>query len=537
MYILGISGGVLAGNQDASACLLRDGEVVAAAEEERLLGIKHANAQLPRRAIRACLDQAGIEIHDIAAVGAPGRTYRDWQRILTDYFKFHFGHVPPIHVYDHHTAHAASAYHYSGHDDALVLTMDFSGDRTCTALYRGRGESLNEVTRVGRPNSLGVFYAMMTQYLGFGKDDEEYKVMGLASFGEPKYDLSDILKVDGDGYALNLDYVKLGDAERPAPSKQEALFRDLPLPEPHRLRGTPVRQYHKDVAASAQHALEEAVLHLLARATANEPRRLDLCLAGGVALNCVLNQKIRAAGLFNRVFVPPHASDAGLALGCAALLGLELGAARPQRITHCRWGPSYGDAQIERVLRTCAVPYARPADLCATVVEDLAAGRVVGWFQGPMEFGPRALGGRSILADCRNPEMQQRVNVAVKFREGFRPFAPSILAERAGDYLVDATPSPFMTMTFDVRPDRHSQVPAVTHVDGTARAQTVDESQNPLYHRLLREMEAQTSVPVLLNTSMNVNSQPIVDDPRRALALFYSTGLAGMALGSFYLRK
>jgi len=537
MVLLGISGGVLAGNQDAAACLLCDGRIVAAVEEERLLGIKHANGRLPRRAIEHCLDRAGIGIRDVAAVGFPGITWANFEATLRDYFELHFGHAPRIRLFDHHHAHAASTYYTSGLEDALVLTMDFSGDRTCTALFHARGPEIAPVLRIGRPNSLGLFYSMLTQYLGFEKDDEEYKVMGLASYGEPRYDLSEILQPEGETYALNPAFVKSSlHPELPAPSKQEALFAPLPLPRPHRVSGEALEPYHIDVAASAQRALEEAVLNLLRHAAAKSPSR-NLCLAGGVALNCVLNQRIRESGLFDTVFVPPHVSDAGLSLGCAALLSLEEEGIRPEPIGSCSWGPHYSDDEIEKVLERCGLRGERPDDLCAAVAQDLADGRIVGWFQGGLEFGPRALGSRSILADPRRADMKDRVNQAVKFREGFRPFAPSCLEERAADYFEGAVRSPYMTLTFDVKPEQRSRVPAITHVDGTARVQTVGRAENPLFHRLIGEFERRTGVPMLLNTSLNVRGQPIVADPRTALGLFYSTGLSALALGPYYLRK
>jgi carbamoyltransferase len=536
MYLLGISGGVLAGNQDGAACLLQDGRIVAAAEEERLLGIKHANGHLPKKAIEYCLARAGIGMRDVAAVGFPGITYQNFEAILRDYLEFHFGHAPEVRLFDHHHCHAASTYYYSGLQDALVLTMDFSGDRTCTALFHARGQELSQVVRIGKPNSLGVFYSMLTQYLGFGKDDEEYKVMGLSSYGEPRYDLSEILRPEGEAYQLNPAYVRSAvRPELPAPSKQEALFAPLPLPQSHRVSGEKVTQYHMDVAASAQLALEEAVLNLLRHAAPRSASR-RLCLAGGVSLNCVMNKRIRETGLFETVFVPPHTSDAGLSLGSAAFLSLEKQGIRPEPIANCQWGPSFPDEEIEKVFERCSVRFERPDDVCAVVAEDLAEGRIVGWFQGGMEFGPRALGGRSILADPRRAEMKDRVNFAVKFREGFRPFAPSCLEERAGEYFVDAVRSPYMTLTFDVKEEQRGVVPAITHVDGTARVQTVG-GESPLYHRLIGEFARRTDVPMLLNTSMNVQGQPIIANPRTALALFYSTGLAGMAIGPYYLRK
>ena len=537
MYLLGISGGVLAGNQDASAALLKDGVVVAAAEEERLLGLKHANGQLPKKAIEFCLERAGIGIRDVAAVGSPGITYRDWTRILRDYFVFHFGHAPEIELFDHHTCHAASSYYFSNLQDALVFTADFSGDRTCTALFEARGNTIRQILRMQKPHSLGIFYSILTQYLGFGKDDEEYKVMGLASYGEPRYDLSELMRVEGEAYEVNPRYVRGAlHPDLPAPSKQEALFEPLPLPRSHRVAGEKLEQYHMDVAASGQKLLEDAALNLLRHAAKDVASR-NLCLAGGVTLNCVMNQKIHEAGLFDDIFVPPHTSDAGLALGAAAFLSLARAGRRPLPMAHCFWGPSYGDEEIEKLLRACGAPYRRPDDIAAAVADELARGSIVGWFQQGLEFGPRALGGRSILADPRQPDMKDRVNLAVKFREGFRPFAPSVLEAEADAWFEGCRPTPYMTMTFDVKPAKRALVPAITHVDGTARVQTVSSTGSPHYHDVISKFARLTGVPMVLNTSMNVKGQPIVADPRTALSLFYGTGLGSMAIGPYLLKK
>ena len=536
MIVLGISGGTLAGNQDPAAALFRDGALVAAVEEERLLGVKHANGRLPRRAIAWCLASQGLSIEDVDAVASPGRTYRAFDRILRDFFELHFGHAPPIHLVDHHRAHAASVHLPSDLERSRVLTLDFSGDGASTVLFEAEGVELSERLRLAKPDSLGLFYGMLTQYLGFEKDDEEYKVMGLASYGEPRHDLSGVLRISGDAFEVDPDRVKLADTGGPAPSKQEALFRDLPLPEPHRLPGAPITRYHMDVAASAQRALEQVVLHVVERAgRAGGPR--DLCLAGGVALNCVLNQRIRESGLVDRLLVPPHASDAGLAVGAAALHGVEASGRRPPVMTHAFWGPAYGAEELEAMLRTAGVAHERPDDLEARAADALASGRFVGWFQGRMELGPRALGARSILADPRGADVKDRLNATVKRREPFRPFAPSVLVEEAGAWFDRAVPSPFMTATFDVRPERRGEVPAITHVDGTARIQTVDPETAPRFHRLIASFAERTGVPLLLNTSLNVRGRPIVSDPRDAIGLLHATGLHALALGPFWIEK
>jgi carbamoyltransferase len=538
VYLLGINGGVLAGNQDPAAALIKDGKIVAAAEEERFNRIKHSNGQLPRRAIRYCLKEAGIGIQDVAAVSFPGETYENFQEILANYFDFHFGFAPPIRLVNHHLAHAASAYYLWGRDPALVLTMDYSGDRISTFAALGEGLSLKEILRIGKPNSLGIFYSMLTQYLGFEKDEDEYKVMGLSSYGcRGTYDLSHLLRIKGKTYELSTRYLAESVApHRPAPSKQERIFADnLGLPQKARLASEPITQYYKDIAACGQAKLEEVVLHVV-KCLVEETGVRRLCLAGGVALNCVMNQRLREAGLVDEIFVPPHVSDAGMSIGGAVLMSIERGIPVAP-LEHCFLGPSFTEAEIESVLKGCCVPYVRPENIERYVAGEIARGKIVGWFQGRMEFGPRALGARSILADCRDPEMTSKINSRVKFREEFRPFAPSVLWEKAGEYFEGIVASPYMTMTFSVRPEKRTVIPAVTHVDGTARVQTVHKDTNPKYYNLIQEFEKLTGVPVILNTSMNVMGQPICCTPRSAVETFYGTGMDGLAIGPFYLSK
>lgn len=537
MYLLGISGGVLAGNQDGAAALLKDGVILAAAEEERFNRIKHANGLLPRRAIRYCLKQAGISIRDVACVAFPGETYENFVEILKDYFEFHFGYAPPIRLVNHHLAHAASAYYLWGKDPSLILTMDYSGDRISTLACVGEKGRMREVMRIGKPHSIGVFYSILTQYLGFEKDEDEYKVMGLSSYGDRnRFDMSHLLRIAGDSYELNASFLRSVAPNKPAPSKQERLFRDnLGLPQGARLADEKMTQYYMDVAASGQKQMEDVVLHLVKTLVAKTGVR-NLCVAGGVGLNCVMNQRIHESGLVDDIFVPPHVSDAGMSVGGAVLMSVEKGIpVKPMR--DCYLGPSYSDAEIEKILKDCRIRYTKPDDIANTVAADIARNRIIGWFQGRMEFGPRALGARSIVADCRDPEMTNKINALVKFREEFRPFAPSVLWEHASEYFDNVIPTPYMTMTFPVRNDKRSVLPAITHVDGTARIQTVHRDTSPLYYRMIEAFGRQTGVPVVLNTSLNVMGQPICCAPRAAIETYSATGMDALALGSFYLTK
>jgi len=538
VYFLGISGGVLIGNQDGAAALIKDGEIIAAAEEERLIKVKHASGRLPKYAIKYCLKQAGIDIHDVDAVGFAGATYVNFEQILSSFFAFQFGYAPPIHLFDHHTAHAASTYFISPFckDKSLVITFDYSGDRASTLIFKAENGRLDELTRINKPNSLGIYYSILTQYLGFEKDTDEYKVMGLSSYGEPKFDMSHILKPKENEYFLNPDILRKIAPNMPAPSKQECLYSEFPLPGKARLPEEPITQYYKDVAASGQRALENVVLHTVKNAVAGTGIR-NLCLAGGVALNCVMNQKIRESGLVDGLFVPPHTSDAGLSIGCAILLNSQNKRTMPAPMTHCYWGPEYTEDEIKTVLDRSGMAYEKPADICRRAAEDIAAGKIVGWFQGRMEFGPRALGNRSILADCRRGDMTDRINALVKFREEFRPFAPSVLAEAVTEFFERSAPSPYMTLIFDVKKAKQGVVPAITHVDGTARVHSVEKQQNTRYYKLIETFASITGIPLVLNTSLNVQGQPIALDPKDALSVLYATGMHAMAIGPFYLAK
>ncbi len=537
MYFLGISGGVMSGNQDGAAALIKDGIVVAAAEEERFLRIKHASGLLPKNAIKFCLKFAGIEIKDVESVSFAGATYKNFEKILKDYFDFTFGYSPKIVLVDHHSAHAASTFYLSGLNKSIILTMDFSGDRVSTTASVGQNSAIEEIYRIAKPNSLGIFYSMLTQYLGFQKDNDEYKVMGLAAYGKPKYDLSKVLSKDGEVYKLNQDYLKSAvSPNMPAPSKQERIYsKNLSLLNPGRLSDEEITDYYKDVAASGQKLLEDIVLHLIEKLVKKTGSR-NLCLAGGVSLNCSMNHKIKESGLVENLFVPPNVSDAGLSVGCCLLQSIKQ-KDNIQRLENPYLGPEYNIDDIKKILDSCRAKYSRPKNLEQCIAKDISNGKIAGWFQGRMEFGPRALGNRSILADCRRKDMTATINRLVKFRESFRPFAPSVLEEDAGDFFENISSSPYMTVTFKVKEDKASVVPAITHVNGTARVQTVNKNANSKYHKLISEFKKITGVPMVLNTSLNVMGQPIACSPRQAIENFYSTGIDVMGIGPFYLTK
>ncbi len=572
MYTLGIN----AVYHDSAACLVEDGRVIAAAEEERFTRVKHAKRpvpfstyELPFHAIDYCLREAGIRLADVDHVAysfdpyllldgrrgeatvtlplepsahpvQPGWT-SVWEPLFVSYvvnaprqlasgaphhLRARFRGVRADgpyrwHFVEHHLAHAASAFHASPFGVAAVLTLDGRGERATTAYHFGSGTRLHRLGQVEMPHSLGHLYEQVTSYLGFLHASDEYKVMALASFGTPRYldDFREIIDVGPDGRF------------RVEPPRLEARF------GPPRPPGGPLRRRHYDIASSLQAALEETVLELarwLHEATGAD----DLCLAGGVALNCVMNARLRDRGPFRRIWVQPAAGDAGTALGAALWVDARERRSdeRRYRMDHAFLGPAYGDEEIEQFLRWSKLPYRRLRDVPGEAAELLARERIIGWFQGRMEYGPRALGARSILASPIRASMQERLN-EIKDREDFRPVAPVVLEEEASDWFAGAGRSPFMLFVYDVRPEKAGLIPAVRHVDGTARIQTIGRAEHPLYYDLLQAFRARTGVPVLVNTSFNTRGQPIVCTPRDAVECFWTSPLDALVIGSFLLEK
>ncbi len=566
MIILGLN----CYKHDAAAAVVVDGEVVAAAEEERFVRRKHTG-EFPAHAARFCLRAAGAAPGDVDHVAyymdhrkllgrlgtlglaqlARSRNGAAFARVAPTIVKNYFamkavparlGHLDLVgpraafHYVEHHLAHAASAFYCSPFDRAAIMSVDGAGEWVSGLLALGEGTRLTKLREHFLPASLGQYYLALTRYLGFPHHGDEYKVMGLASYGEDAFaaEFARVVAPRDDG-AYHFDssfFDPYFDAEGPLHSRrlEEMLG-------PPRAPGEPVTPRHENVAASAQRALNRVGV-ALARFLRAETGARHLCLAGGVALNCVMNQKILAAGLYDSIFVQPAAHDAGAALG-AALFVYHQKLNRPRRtpLANVALGPGFADEDIEATLRRYKLPYERPADVAATAAAALAEGSLVGWFQGRTEFGPRALGQRSILADPRRAEMKELVNRTVKQREPFRPFAPSVTLERAGYYFSPAVESPYMTVTFDATPRARAEAPAVVHVDGTSRIQTVRRETNELYWRLIAEFEKLTGVPVVLNTSFNVAAEPIVQTPDDALRCYHTTALDALALGPFWLRK
>jgi carbamoyltransferase len=546
---------------DSSACIARDGEVLFAVAEERLSRVKH-DSSFPTLAIRACLNFAGLRPADLDII------CQGWSRphvlFLHDLFCYASGKWPVgsrallnstryfvsmwhqhggenlfrqffgptkarFRFVDHHLAHAVSAYAFSGFEEAAVLVLDGRGSWEATSLWVGRGGKLEHVWTIPFPNSLGLFYAQFTQYLGFQPYSDEWKVMGLAPYGEPGLTLREFIIPDDNPYRVATRLLIGRDSAPSAPIEARL--------GPSRVPESEIGARHKNLAFAVQDACEVAML-TLARAAVEETHCRNLCLAGGVALNSKANGKILASGLVDRIFIQPASGDDGVCLGAAFAPYLDARGKLPvQEMRHAYLGPESTEEEIEKTLGTYKLRATKLADPAKTAAEMLANGKIVGWFQGRMEFGPRALGNRSILADPRDSEMKAKVNNAVKFREWWRPFAPSLAVETVGEYLESATDSPFMILTAQVRREKRDMIPAVTHVDGSARPQTVERDVNPLYWRLIQEFGERTGVPVVMNTSFNLRGEPIVCTPTDAVRTFFSSGMDALVMGNFLVEK
>src|SRR5579864_5070557 len=566
MDILGLN----AFHGDASAALLRDGNLVAALEEERLNRVKHW-AGLPVLAAKACLQ--GTKPDHIAISRNPKAHLAD--KLLRVALRPHqwvsltsraansariaqVGEAlaaegivsraqPQVHFVEHHRAHLASAFFASPFEQAAVISIDGFGDFSSVLLGMGKGNRIEVRGAVSFPHSLGIFYTAFTQFLGFPKYGDEYKMMGLSAYGEPRFaaQVRGIIRTEKDQCRLDLDYFThhtkgvemtwYGGEPALGAIFSEKMAREF---GEARVTRSEIQQRDKDLAASVQLVLEENYFALLSFVQ-KQTRMKAVCLAGGVALNCVAIGMIFERTKFRDIYVQPAAHDAGTSIGAALYVQhQELKLPRCFEMRHVYYGPEYTDNEILRGLEHAGCKYRKltEEDLVGNTVEAIAQGKIVGWFQGRMEFGPRALGNRSILADPRRKDMKEILNSRIKYREPFRPFCPSILAERVGEYFEVDYPSPFMVMAYKIKPKQRDRIPAVTHGDGTGRLQTVEREVNPLYWRLLHKFEDVTGVPVLLNTSFNEN-EPIVQTPAQAIDCFLRTRMDVLSIGGFVLHK
>jgi carbamoyltransferase len=577
MNILGIN----AYHGNASAAIVCDGRLVAAVEEERFNRVKYA-AGFPAQAIRYCLKEAGLELKDIDHAGVPRNPYarlgtklfyamrmpsfaRERAKVLVKFtgipeaLALAFDADPAkvaakFHRIEHHQAHLASAFFVSPFERAALLSADGLGDFASTMWGSGAGSRMKIEGAIAFPHSLGLFYSAVTQYLGFLKFGDEYKVMGLAAYGEAQQleAFRDIVRTNGNGFRLGLEYfthhrtgpqMSWAEADKtPTLGKMfsEAMEKRL---GPRRNPEEPLEQRHRNLASGLQARLEEVYLEMLKKLS-ERTRLKAVCLAGGVAFNCVANGKIFDATGFEHVYVQPAAGDAGLAVGAAFYVWHQiLGRPRSFLMDHAYWGPGYSRDDIRRGMDASGlaqkgylIEELGEEDLSRRAAAIIADGKILGWFQGRAEWGPRALGNRSIVADPRRPEMKEILNQRIKHREIFRPFAPSILAEKTGEWFQKAHPSPFMTLAYSVRPEKRDKIPAPTHVDGTGRLQTVTREANPRYWSLITAFEQLTGVPVVLNTSFNDN-EPIVCRPEEALDCFQRTQMDALVLGDFLITR
>jgi len=579
MLILGVN----AFHGDASACIVRDGVMLAAAEEERFRRIKHW-AGFPSEAIRYCLREAGANLGDIDHVAVN----QDAKANLARKVAFTLKQRPElslvldrlrnkrerggiaerlaqafpgerfkgtVHSVEHHVAHMSSAFHVSPFEEAAVVSVDGFGDFASAAWGIGRGTRIDVDERVYFPHSLGIFYQAVTQYIGFPNYGDEYKVMGLAPYGEPTEleRMREIVRLERDGgFRLELDYFRHHDEkiayewEGGSPSVGDLFSPRLEkLLGPRRLPDAPLEQHHKNIARSAQAMYEEAVFHLLN--AVHMRHGVDaLAIAGGCAMNSVANGKITLHTPFKQIYVQSAAGDAGGAIGAAMTVWHELGGARGAAHDHAYWGPQFSELEIAQLLQSREREIIDAGCTAAVVQEDalllsetaaaIARGEVVGWFQGRMEWGPRALGNRSILGDPRRADMKDLLNQKIKRRESFRPFAPSVLREAVADWFELDGDVPFMMQVYPIRAERRAAIPAVTHVDGSGRLQTVTPEANPRYHGLIRAFRDLTGVPMVLNTSFNEN-EPVVCTPTEALDCFLRTKMDRLVLGSHVVRR
>ena len=594
MYILGIS----AFYHDSAACLLSDGKIIAAAQEERFTRKKH-DSGFPHHAIKYCLKEADINASQIDNIVFYEKPFVKFERLLETYLAFapkgftSFAKAMPLWIKDklfqksalikelkstldknidwqkrllfseHHLSHAASAFYPSPFESAAVLTLDGVGEWTTTSLAIGKGSNLNVVKEIHFPHSLGLLYSAFTYYTGFKVNSGEYKVMGLAPYGEPRYaDLifDNLIVVADDGsFQLDMSYFSYATGLTMTNNKFNALFGGPP-----RTSETKITQREMDLAASVQKVTEDILIQIT-RGIAKETGEKNLCLAGGVALNCVANGVLLREKIFDNIWIQPAAGDAGGALGAA--LSTWYLHYKKKRVTSSErdamkgsfLGPEYSDSEIKADLETCGAVYKKLTkdELIAEVAGALVDKKAIGWMQGRMEFGPRALGGRSIIADPRSPSMQKQLNLKVKYRESFRPFAPSVLYEDVNEWFEHETSSPYMLIVAQVKKDKcrtmtqeesslfgidklniaRSSVPAITHVDYSARIQTVHADTNSSYYAVISKFKEKTGCPLVVNTSFNVRGEPIVCSPKDAFKCFMGTELDLLAIGNFLLLK
>ncbi|HEX8932143.1 MAG TPA: carbamoyltransferase C-terminal domain-containing protein [Patescibacteria group bacterium] len=557
VYVLGLT---YFGMHDSCAVLLKDGKVIAAAEEERFSRIKF-DRSFPKQSIKWCLKKANISIKDVAYAGyfwqpwkgLLNRAYyyfqtfpiflKDTQRpaALLDQFKAKYvlkketGFNGKFFYLNHHITHAASVFYASGFKKSAILSLDGTGEKTSCWLGFGENGKIIPYKTINWPHSIGQLYRTVTQYLGFNIFSDEYKVMGLAPYGKTKYldKFKKIAKLKPSGkFEINLSYIEYQHGK-------EIMYSDQWVKAfgPARKKGEPIEERHKNIAASAQARTEESIEHL-AKYLLKTGDYDSLCLTGGVALNSVAIGKLARSGLTKKIYTSPVSGDAGCAFGAAYYIYHHiLGNLNLEPLPHAYWGRNFTNEEIKKIIIKNKLPYTKHKNPQETAAQLIASGHVIGWFQGHSEVGQRALGNRSILADPRDPKMKDKVNRLIKYREPFRPFAPAILEEFQNDFFDYANPVPYMTEVHPVKKDKRSKIPSVVHIDGSGRIQTVIKKTNPKFWNLINTFNKITGIPVVLNTSFNVQGEPIVDSPKDAIKTFLGSGLDDIFLGNYWIQK
>lgn len=548
-------------SDNSAAALVKDGKLIAMAEEERFNRIKHSKGfPYPKKSIDFCLKYAGITLKNVDSIslGWASIPTNLWMGFISSFknplfllkfpdiiknLKTHkkYKHFNKLKYYPHHLAHASSSYFVSGFKKANIISMDGQGEVSSTLLAQGSGNNIKKIKEYSTLNSIGALYESFTDYLGFLRHSHEGKVMGLASYGKPIYDTKPILRWTKNGYSCEtiqryLSILKY--SFRKLQGEKIESFGELLKKNygPKRNKDEPLTKRHQNIAATIQHIQEKAVVKL-ARYLYEKNGIQDFCLAGGSALNCIANGVLLEQDFVKNIYVQPASSDAGNAIGVAFLEYIRL-TKKPVKfeMTHAYWGPEYTNEEIKKVLKEKGIKYKFYKNIEKVTAELIAKGNIIGWFQGRMEIGPRALGNRSILADPTDKNMKDKINLQVKHRENWRPFAPSILAESAKEYFENAYPSPFMILSFKVKKEKWKVIPSVVHIDGTTRPQTVTKETNPRYYKLIKEFEKIKKVPILLNTSFNDRGEPIVCSPQDAINTFKKTNLDYLAIGNYLIK-
>ncbi len=570
--------GLLGFGYNPAAALIVDGQLTGFVEEERMINFKGAHFMFPGMAAKWCLENAKLTLDDIDYIAwgwdNPAYKFKMPFFFTKEFFKYSFlrkgngnisefissrilnnlpntiriktreglrrvglkGKIPKIEFIEHHEAHVASTYLLSGFDEAAVIIIDGSGEHVCTSIWHAKDNNYTLKKNIDIPHSLGWFYAGMTDYLGFIPYRDEGKVMGLAPYGRKVPELEEkiakVIEITPNGYKLDPSYFLLGTHE----AGKHFSDKLVSLLGPPRYYGEPLDDRIKNIAYVVQDTLEKAVLNIVRYATDNGRIR-NVCVAGGVGLNCKMNGVIRQSPYVDKIFVQPASSDAGAALGAAIALSHKLGEWKPHRLKNVYYGPSSTDEEIKKELVLAGVKYSSPDNITQKIARAISEGKIVAYFDGALEFGARALGHRSILANPCDPEMKDKVNLRVKFREPWRPFCPSLISESMHDYLEDADDAEFMIVAFQAKKGIKDLIPSVVHVDNSVRPQTVEKSVNPKFWEILNELKSLTGHPVVLNTSFNLRGQPIIAKPRDAIACFFTNGLDVLVLNDYWIEK